>query len=101
MCQARKLVPRSHCCTLGRTWDYFCNCGIRGTDFNRLRGVFGGLWQGRYKARLLREQEYLEQLFAYVHLNPVERCLYRESSPNLVFLVVVVGAVELWETGPR
>jgi len=31
----------------------------------------------------------------------MKRCLYKESSPNLIFFPVVVGAVGLWETGPR
>jgi hypothetical protein len=31
----------------------------------------GRLWQSRYKARLVRTEQYFEQLLAYVHLNPV------------------------------
>jgi len=38
---------------------------------NRQRRVLGRLWQSRYKAKLVQDQVYLEQLFAYVHLNPV------------------------------
>ncbi len=38
---------------------------------NRQRRVIGSLWQGRYKAKLVQEQEYLEQLFGYIHLNPL------------------------------
>jgi REP element-mobilizing transposase RayT len=38
---------------------------------NRVRGVKGPLWQSAYKAKLVQDQAYLEQLFAYVHLNPV------------------------------
>jgi hypothetical protein len=37
----------------------------------RQRRVLGRLWQSRYKAKLVQEQCHLEQLFAYVHLNPV------------------------------
>jgi REP element-mobilizing transposase RayT len=40
-------------------------------DHNRRRGVVGPLWQSRYKARLVLEQSDLENLIAYVHLNPV------------------------------
>ncbi len=34
--------------------------------------VFGPLWQGRFKAKEVENQEYLTQLVAYVHLNPVK-----------------------------
>jgi hypothetical protein len=40
-------------------------------DHNRRRGVVGPLWQSRYKARLVLEESDLENLIAYVHLNPV------------------------------
>ena len=33
--------------------------------------VYGPLWQGRFKAKEVDDQEYLVQLVAYVHLNPV------------------------------
>jgi len=38
---------------------------------NARRRVFGPLWQGRYRAKLVSEQRYLNQLLAYIHLNPV------------------------------
>ncbi len=38
---------------------------------NASRRVFGPLWQGRYRAKLVSDQRYLEQLLAYIHLNPV------------------------------
>jgi putative transposase len=47
--------------------------------------VFGPLWQGRYKAKLVDDQRYLDQLLVYIHLNPVtagvvdEPALYRWS----------------------
>ena len=34
--------------------------------------VYGPLWQGRFKAKELRDERYLMQLVAYVHLNPVK-----------------------------
>lgn len=40
--------------------------------FNRRRGVLGGVWQGRYKAKLIEDQRYFDQLMAYIHLNPVK-----------------------------
>jgi len=38
---------------------------------NRRRKVFGPLWQSRYKAKLISDQRYLDQLMVYIHLNPV------------------------------
>jgi len=38
---------------------------------NRRRKVFGPLWQTRYKAKLIGDQRYLDQLMVYIHLNPV------------------------------
>ena len=38
---------------------------------NRAAGVFGPLWQGRFKAKWVEDERYLGQLIAYVHLNPV------------------------------
>jgi putative transposase len=39
--------------------------------FNRRRRVYGPLWQGRYKAKLVVGERHLQQGIAYVHLNPV------------------------------
>jgi REP element-mobilizing transposase RayT len=39
--------------------------------FNRSHRVFGPLWQGRYKAKPVEDQRYLDQLMVYIHLNPV------------------------------
>ena len=38
---------------------------------NRQRQVSGPLWQGRYRAKLVQDQDYLFLLLAYIHLNPV------------------------------
>jgi putative transposase len=38
---------------------------------NARRKVFGPLWQGRYRAKLVEDQRYLDQLLIYIHLNPV------------------------------
>ena len=42
--------------------------------------VFGPLWQGRYKAKLVRDQRYLDQLLAYIHLNPVSGGLVEDPA---------------------
>jgi putative transposase len=39
--------------------------------FNHRHRFLGRLWQSRYKARLVRDDNYCRQLLAYVHLNPV------------------------------
>ena len=41
----------------------------RGVNFRRQ--VHGPLWQGRYHAKLVNDQRYLDQLLVYIHLNPV------------------------------
>ena len=38
---------------------------------NRRRRVLGPFWQGRYKAIVVPDARYLEQVIAYIHLNPV------------------------------
>jgi REP element-mobilizing transposase RayT len=38
---------------------------------NARRRVFGPLWQGRYRAKLVDDQRYLDALLVYIHLNPV------------------------------
>jgi len=38
---------------------------------NRRQKVLGPFWQGRYKAIVVPDARYLEQVIAYIHLNPV------------------------------
>ena len=38
---------------------------------SRRRRVLGPFWQGRYKAIVVPDARYLEQVIAYIHLNPV------------------------------
>jgi REP element-mobilizing transposase RayT len=38
---------------------------------NARNRVFGPLWQGRYRAKLVKDQRYFDQLLVYIHLNPV------------------------------
>jgi len=40
--------------------------------FNKRHGRTGGLWQSRYKAKLVEDESYVGQLVLYVHLNPVK-----------------------------
>ena len=39
--------------------------------WNARNRVFGPLWQGRYRAKLIEDQRYLDRLVVYIHLNPV------------------------------
>jgi REP element-mobilizing transposase RayT len=38
---------------------------------NARRKAFGPLWQSRYRAKLVEDQRYLDQLLIYIHLNPM------------------------------
>ncbi len=40
-------------------------------SFNRRHRQLGPFWQGRYKAKLVEDSAYLQQLVLYIHLNPV------------------------------
>lgn len=48
--------------------------------FNRRNRSTGPLWQSRYKAKLVEDQSYLEQLIAYIHLNPVSAGIVDDPS---------------------
>jgi REP element-mobilizing transposase RayT len=37
---------------------------------NRAKGVIGPVWQGRYKAKLVDDPRYLDEVILYIHLNP-------------------------------
>jgi REP element-mobilizing transposase RayT len=51
----------------GMTWFQ----GTFAARFNRLRGENGHLFQGRYKALIVQDGEWLGNLCHYIHLNPV------------------------------
>jgi len=40
-------------------------------SYNRRHRLLGPFWQGRYKAIVVPDARYLEQVIAYIHLNPV------------------------------
>jgi REP element-mobilizing transposase RayT len=40
-------------------------------SFNRRHDVFGPVWQGRYNAKLVAGERYLQQAIVYVHANPL------------------------------
>jgi len=46
--------------------------GVYTQRFNRLRKTDGALFKGRYKAIVIEEDSYQQQVSRYIHLNPVE-----------------------------
>ena len=46
----------------------------------RRRRVLGPFWQGRYKAIVVPDERYLQQLIAYIHLNPVTAKVVRDPA---------------------
>jgi REP element-mobilizing transposase RayT len=71
---------------------------------NRRSRQLGPVWQGRYKARLIEDQGYFEQLIAYIHLNPVtagvvkDPSRYRWSGHNELLGRRTEGLVDVDET---
>lgn len=63
------LVIRTHQMPLWRSMARI-QCRVARAH-NRRRRLLGRLWQSRYKARVVRGEDYYRQLLAYVHLNPV------------------------------
>ncbi len=51
--------------------------------FNLRHRVYGPLWQGRYKAKLVEDQRYLDSLLAYIHLNPVTAGIVDDPEKHL------------------
>jgi putative transposase len=51
--------------------------GVYTLRFNRLRGVDGSLFRGRFRSQLVRQERHLRCLLAYLHLNPVRAGLVR------------------------
>ncbi len=47
---------------------------------NLHRRLRGPLWQSRYKARIVEDQSYFDQILAYIHLNPVSARLVDDPS---------------------
>ena len=49
---------------------------------NARQRVFGPLWQGRFKAKPILDQRYLDQLLVYIHLNPVSAGLVGDPAEH-------------------
>jgi len=72
------LVVRTSSVPLWRGMHGIQNRFSRG--FNRRFGRTGGLWQGRYKAKYVEDQSYLDRLVLYVHLNPLKGGLVEDPA---------------------
>lgn len=51
-------------------------------SYNGRHRVFGPLWQGRYRSRMVGDEEYLRQLIAYIHLNPVTAGVVEDAAKH-------------------
>ncbi len=49
-------------------------------SYNGRHRIFGPFWQGRYRARFVDDGDYLRQLIAYIHLNPVSAGVVNDAS---------------------
>lgn len=49
-------------------------------SFNGRNRVFGPFWQGRFRSKFVEDGEYLRQLVAYIHLNPVTAGVVKEAA---------------------
>ena len=49
-------------------------------SYNRRHRLLGPFWQGRYKAIVVPDAHYLEQIIAYIHLNPVMAKVVRDPA---------------------
>ena len=49
-------------------------------SYNGRHRQFGPFWQGRFRAKFVEDEEYLRQLIAYIHLNPVTAGIVRDAS---------------------
>jgi putative transposase len=59
-------------CTSVPLWRSLASLQLKVTRaYNAHYRVHGPFWQGRYKAKLVEDPDYLRQLILYVHLNPV------------------------------
>ncbi len=71
------LAVRTSAIPLSRTMKHLQ--GTYSRTFNRRWRRSGPLWQSRYQARLVEDQQYLDQVIIYIHLNPVRAGLVDDS----------------------
>jgi REP element-mobilizing transposase RayT len=49
-------------------------------SYNGRHQVFGPFWQGRFRSKFVEDREYLRQLVAYIHLNPVTAGVVKDAA---------------------
>jgi REP element-mobilizing transposase RayT len=49
-------------------------------SFNGRHRVSGPFWQGRFRSKFVEDEEYLRQLIAYIHLNPVTAGVVKKAA---------------------
>ena len=49
-------------------------------SFNGRHRLFGPFWQGRYRSKWVGDEEYLRQLIAYIHLNPITAGVVKDAA---------------------
>jgi len=54
--------------------------GVYTQGYNRTHGFDGSLFKGRYRSRLVADDEYLLDVFAYVHFNPVKHGFVKRAA---------------------
>ena len=54
--------------------------GVYTQNYNRTHGFDGSLFKGRYRSRLVADDEYLLDVFAYVHYNPVKHGFVKRAA---------------------
>jgi REP element-mobilizing transposase RayT len=74
------LALRSSAVPLSRTMHYLQNGFSR--QFNRRWRRTGPLWQSRYQAKLIDDQDYLTRVITYIHLNPVRAGLVEQPAEH-------------------
>jgi REP element-mobilizing transposase RayT len=72
------LAVRTSAVPLSRTMKFLQ--GTFSRRFNRRWKRTGPLWQSRYQARFIEDQDYFDQVMVYVHLNPVRAGLVHDPA---------------------
>lgn len=70
-------TPRN-CQGISRMMQYVGRCYV--PYINRTYGASGSIWEGRYKASLVQEEDYLMACMRYIELNPVRAGMVRSPA---------------------
>jgi len=75
------LAVRTSAIPLSRTMKHLQ--GTFSRRFNRRWRRTGPLWQSRYQARLIEDQDYFDEVIVYIHLNPVRAGLVDDPADHV------------------